>query len=204
MLPSTPTAGWPPFVVAALVLTATVGALTGAIDLWHLRVGQQAVPLEHHRGHALAQLFGFVWLFTVGMSLHLVPRLFGASTAGRRTEVLLRWTAIPGVLALIGGQLGALMPGSRWVGLLGALLLVTAMTTWAVFIVQGWNTGVSPKDSMHLLLLAGTAWWWLAAVAVWSGMRHRSFARVCWPSPSTPCGRSQWSAGPARGCGGFF
>ncbi len=76
MMPAAPEYPWKPFVVAALAFTLSLGALTGAIDLWSLRVAMRAVPIDHHRAHAFAQLFCFLWLFTMGISLHLAPRFF--------------------------------------------------------------------------------------------------------------------------------
>ncbi|MFZ5441940.1 MAG: hypothetical protein ACOZQL_18185, partial [Myxococcota bacterium] len=87
-------ADWRPFVVAALLLTLTAGALTGALDLWSLRVTHHPVPLDHHRGHALAQVFGFVGLFVMGLSLQLAPRFFEAGPPSRGFVRALTWTAL--------------------------------------------------------------------------------------------------------------
>ena len=81
------------------------------------------VPIDHHRGHALAQLFGFLGLFIIGMSLHLAPRFFGAAPPTRAFSLRLWWSAMGGVLLLVVGRLGALVPGSAWLGLVGAVLL---------------------------------------------------------------------------------
>lgn len=147
--------------VAALVLTLTVGALSGAFDLWRMRVALSPVPVDHHRSHALAQLFGFLCLFTLGLSLHLGPRFFGASLPSVERVRFLRWAGIGGVVLAIAGRLGALLPGSQVYGPLGAALLFLALSVWLELVFSWWQApGV--RDVMHRFLLAGTAWWWVA------------------------------------------
>lgn len=163
------TAPWKPFVVAALVFTLTIGALTGAIDLWSLRVAMRAVPVDHHRAHAFAQLFGFLWLFTMGISLHLAPRFFGAGPPPAHLVALLRWAGIGGVIALIAGRLGSLIPGSAVLSVLGAVSVASALSAWAWLLVRFYRDARA-VETLHRFLLAGVTWWWLAGVALlaWS------------------------------------
>jgi hypothetical protein len=153
---------WPRFVVAALVFTLTVGALSGAFDLWRLRVTMEGVPVDHQRSHGLAQLFGFLWLFTLGISLHLGPRFFGAELPSQGRVQLLRWLGIGGVVLSVAGRLGALLPGSAVLGPLGAALVVAAMSAWLEVAAFWWLRRTVEPDAMHRFVLAGTAWWWLA------------------------------------------
>lgn len=167
-LPAAPTTApgfpWKPFVYASLAFTLTLGALTGAIDLWHLRVALEPVPVDHHRAHAFAQLFGFLGLFTMGMSLHLAPRFFGGAPAGLARRRLMTWAGIGGVSLLVAGRLGSLVPGSAALSVTGALLVFTAMTAWATLLVRLWrDLPTGGADAMQRFLLAGAAWWWLAA-----------------------------------------
>lgn len=159
---------WPPFVVAALVLTLTVGALSGAFDLWRLRIALNPVPLDHHRAHALGQLFGFLGLFTLGVSLHLGPRFFGASSPSPARVRFLRWAGIGGVVLAIAGRFGALLPGSQVYGPLGAALLLAALSAWLELAFSWWQTP-GARDVMQRFVLAGTAWWWVAGATffVW-------------------------------------
>lgn len=165
-----PEPAWPPFVLAALLFTVTLGAGTGAIDLWHLRVAHHPVPVDHHRAHGLGQLFGFLWLFTMGMSLHLAPRFFGANPAPRWVHRLLTWVGIPGVVLVVVGRLGSLVPGSAALGLVGAVAVLVAMGTWAGLVASFWLWTPGPRDALHRFVLAGVGWWLLAALwlAVWS------------------------------------
>ncbi len=169
---------WPPFVVAALVFTLTSGALTGALDLWSLRVGMRPVPIDHHRAHGLAQLFGFVALFTMGVSLHLAPRFFGVGPPSRTFSRFLAWSGISGVALLIIGRLGSLVPGSRWLGLAGAVAVVVAHTAWGWMLVGFWRDVPGRKDSLQRFMLAGVGWWWLAAVTMFGWQLGQAFGGV--------------------------
>ena len=166
LMPEVPTFPWKPFVVAALAFTLTVGALTGAIDLWNMRVVMQAVPIDHHRAHAFAQLFGFLALFTMGVSLHLAPRFFGAPPATLLRRRVMMWSAIPGVGLLIAGRLGTLIPAGAVLSVSGAALVLVAMTAWLGLILKCWRGTPEVGDALHRFLLAGATWWWLAAVTL--------------------------------------
>ncbi|MDP2272670.1 MAG: hypothetical protein Q8N23_01515 [Archangium sp.] len=174
LMPQAPVFPWKPFVLASLGFTLTLGALTGAIDLWNLRVAMRAVPLDHHRAHAFAQLFGFLWLFTLGISLHLAPRFFGAAPPGHARLTFLRWTGIGGVSVLVAGRLGALLPGAAALSIIGAVLVVGAMTAWASLLWGFWR-GAPLHDTLHRFLLSGVAWWWLASVVLLAWTLGQSF-----------------------------
>ena len=159
-------APWIPLVVAALVLTLTAGALTGAIDLWTLRVKLNPVPIDHHRAHGFTQLFGFLGLFTMGVSLHLSPRFFGAAPPSRELTRFLTWAGIGGVVLFVVGRLGILVPGSPWFGLLGVSAVLAAKTRWLFMVAGFWRDTPGPKDALQKFLLAGVAWWWVAAACL--------------------------------------
>lgn len=159
-----PPPSYPAFVVAALLATLTVGALSGAINLWNLHARLTPVPVDHHRSHAFAQLFGFMLLLIIGVAFHLVPRFLGGAPAGAATVRLTKWTAIPGVWLLIAGRLGRLLPGSAWLGALGAVLLVVGVTAWGCFIARLWLSSAPAPDWLQAFVVAGTGWWWLAAL----------------------------------------
>ena len=165
-MPHAPEFPWKPFVVAALGFTLTVGALTGALDLWSLRVQQQGVPVDHHRAHAFAQLFGFLWLFTMGVSLHLAPRFFGAQPPSRRERRLLEVSGLGGVVLLVAGRLGGLVPGAEVLSVVGAALVLVAMTAWVGLLRSYWRADPLARDALHRFLLAGVSWWWGAALVL--------------------------------------
>lgn len=157
---------WRPFVIGALACTVTAGALTGALDLWTLRVAQASVPVDHHRAHGFAQVFGFVGLFVMGLSLHLAPRFFGQGPASRRRVRLLSWASLVGVAAFVGGRLGALLPGSAALGPAGAALVLLAFGVWAHFVWGLWRGFPGVKEALHRFLLAGALWWALGAATL--------------------------------------
>lgn len=166
LAPEVPVYPWKPFVVAALVSTLSIGALTGAIDLWNMRVVMKAVPIDHHRAHAFAQVFGFLWLFTMGVSLHLAPRFFGVQPLSPRRRFWLAWTAIPGVVFLVAGRLGSLIGGGAALSIIGASLVVFAMSSWALALLKFWREIPGPREALHHFLLCGGGWWWLSSLVL--------------------------------------
>ncbi len=155
---------WVPFLWAALGFTVLLGALNGALNLWSIQVSGRPVPIEHHQSHALAQLFGFVWLLTAGVSLHLAPRLLGGRLPSDQLVRLISVSGIGGVVALCLGRLGRLLPGSSAFGAVGAFLVLLAMGAWLIFIVTLFRERQVVGDLLPAFVLAGTAWWTFASV----------------------------------------
>ncbi|MEW5742617.1 MAG: hypothetical protein AB1938_27115, partial [Myxococcota bacterium] len=167
VLPLTaPPPPYPAFIVSGLLAALTVGTLSGAINLWNLHARLTPVPIDHHRSHAFAQLFGFMLLLIVGVSFQIVPRFFGGTPAHESTIRLTKWTGISGLWLLIAGRLGALLPGSAWLGVVGAVLLFAAVTAWALFILRLRLQSDFSPDWLQPFLLVGTGWWWLSALLV--------------------------------------
>lgn len=173
---------WTSFVIAALCFTTLVGAATGALDLWTLRVLQRAVPEAHRQAHGLGQLFGFLWLLTLGVSLHLAPRFFAYQLPSARVTRALTWSAIGGAVLLVVGRFGRLIPGSQWLGPLGALAVLAAMGAWGWWLQRAWRHGIAMKEPLHFFVSAGAAWWTLAAAAVvgWSLVPARVPLEAVW------------------------
>jgi hypothetical protein len=153
---------WVPFVWAALAFTLLLGALNGASNLWLLHVVGRAVPIEHHQAHALAQLFGFMWLLTMGVSLHLAPRLFGGQLPAEEWVRRLSWTSIGGVALVSAGRLGSLLPFSGGLGFVGAGLILVSMGLWLHFVATLYRERQVRGDFLPHFVLAGTVWWTLA------------------------------------------
>ncbi|MBL8921413.1 MAG: hypothetical protein JNJ54_21315 [Myxococcaceae bacterium] len=165
-MPQTLRAPWVPFVIGALAFTTLVGALTGALNLWSLHVLQEGVPVAHHQAHALAQVFGFMWLLKVGISFHLAPRLLGGRPPGRTVVSVVAVTGLAGVLLLVLGRLGGMLPGSGWLGLLGAVLLLLSMVTWARFFWSLYRRRQELGDWLPEFVTAGATWWAVSAAAL--------------------------------------
>lgn len=166
MLPRTaPPPAWPAFLVSALLATTILGALFGAIDLWHAQAELRGVSIDHHQSHAFAQAFGFLQVFIIGVGFHLAPRFFASSPPSPGRVALTRWLVLPGVWLLMAGRLGALLPGSAWLGLAGAVLFFAGVTLWAGAITR-LGGAAPPKETLRPFVIAGTLWWWLAALLV--------------------------------------
>lgn len=182
LMPSRPRTPWVPFVVAALLFTVLVGALNGALNLWSLHVLHRAVPAEHHQSHAVAQLFGFMWLLTAGVSFHLAPRLFGGALPSPRLIRLVSIPGIAGVTLLVLGRLGNLLPGSAWLGLAGAVLVLAAMAAWFRFVFTLYRDRQVVGDWLPMFVLAGTGWWLAASLLLFAWQLGQTvggpFARV--------------------------
>lgn len=198
-MPQTLRAPWVPFVLAALVFTTLVGALTGALNLWSLHVQSRGVPVEHHQAHALAQVFGFMWLLKVGISFHLAPRLLGGRPPGRAVVRVVAVTGIAGVLLLVLGRLGALLPGSAWLGLVGAMLLLLSMVTWARFFWALYRGRQDIGDWLPQFVTAGATWWAFSAAALFVWQVGQTFGG---PLQAVPFELVTWSGllGGASSC----
>ncbi|MCU0702210.1 MAG: hypothetical protein MUC96_37410 [Myxococcaceae bacterium] len=159
---------WVPFVVASLCFTVLLGALNGALNLWSLHVLHRGVPVEHHQSHAVAQLFGFMWLLTAGVSFHLAPRLFGAPPAPERLGKQVAVFGIVGVTLVSAGRLGALLPFSALVGLAGGVLLLAGVARWTGFVVRLYRARSVVGDALPAFVVAGAVWWAVSAAALFA------------------------------------
>jgi uncharacterized protein involved in response to NO len=112
----------PHFLIGSLVLTLTLGATTGMINLLRIAAGGE-VPIDHRQIHGHTQVLGFAALFLMGIAYHALPRILGIGgvTAGRSVRVSF-WLMFLGVIGRNIGQPFGLHPAGRFV-----TLLATAM-----------------------------------------------------------------------------
>lgn len=164
LMPQNLRAPWVPFVIASVVFTVVVGALNGAWNLWSLHVLQVPVPVEHHQSHAIAQVFGFMWLLKVGISFHLAPRLMGGAPPSPKLVKSVALAGISGVTLLVLGRFGSLLPGSAFMGLVGAVLLLAAVAMWTRFFWQLFLRRPTPTDWLPAFVTSGASWWLFSAV----------------------------------------
>jgi hypothetical protein len=168
VMPTVVRTPWVPFVVASLTFTVLLGALNGALNLWSLQVLHRAVPVEHHQSHAVAQLFGFMWLLTAGGSFHLAPRLFGAPPSGQGLARRVAVFGISGVALVSAGRLGGLMPFSAYVGLAGGVVLLAGVARWTGFMVRLYRARTVVGDALPGFVVAGSGWWLVSALALFA------------------------------------
>ncbi|HVT29060.1 MAG TPA: hypothetical protein VHE81_13680, partial [Lacipirellulaceae bacterium] len=115
------------FLLAAMVLTLTLGAGLGTWLLW--RIGMQgefsAAPAAYIIAHGEAQLWGFIVFFVMGISLRTVLQ-------GAARQPLGRWVChvllFLGLVGIAGGMLWSVFPAKfAWMGVAsaGALCLMS-------------------------------------------------------------------------------
>ncbi len=119
-----------PFVTVALAITLTLGASWGAWLLW--RIGWagtfDAAPAAQVVAHGEAQLWGFVTLFVLGISLRTVLQPAVRTRWGRRAAVAL---LVLGVSGVFGSFAWFLWPTElRWLGLVSAGLLLAMASAY--------------------------------------------------------------------------
>src|SRR5690606_14573073 len=77
---------YPAFFKTAIILVLTLGASWGAMLLWQIgtRGSFTGVSVFEVNAHGHAQILGWVGLFIMGVSLKILPGLWGGPLAGRR------------------------------------------------------------------------------------------------------------------------
>jgi hypothetical protein len=154
---------YPAFLKGALVCTLTLGATFGAWNLLMIHRAILANPPSHNWVHAGFQIWGFVFLFIVGVSVHTFPRFLGTELRHPRGARSTLWLTIAGQVLISWGRLGELLPGTLPSLELGILLQASAVAIWAGVLVSTWRRAGSPKDLVMLYLGAGTLSWLAAA-----------------------------------------
>jgi hypothetical protein len=153
------------FILSASVLTLTLGAGWGAWLLWQIGMqGQfEGVPAAHVIAHGEAQLWGFIVLFVMGVSLRTV--LQGAAQYRWGTWVC-RGLLSLALLGVGGSMLWSLAPMYfPWLGLLSsaALCLVSLVLSTLQILLVGMKWRATPNRAV---ILSGL---WLIAWAVVTG-----------------------------------
>jgi hypothetical protein len=95
----------PHFILGSLLLTLTLGATTGMINLLRIAAGAD-VPLSHRQIHGHTQILGFAALFLMGIAYHALPRILGVAGSlrpGRTSPRLAFWLMFIGVVARNAG-----------------------------------------------------------------------------------------------------
>lgn len=129
-----------PFIMAAVMITLTLGAGWGAWLLWRIGIHHdfEAVAASHVVAHGEAQLWGVIGLFIVGISLRTVLVDAVRSRAGQYTCIGLFALTL---LSLTAGFAWSLAPATLLgVGLVSAsALLGLSLVFWCVQIQLLWS-----------------------------------------------------------------
>lgn len=161
---------YPIFLKTALAVGLTLGFTMGTAVLLARGLGI-ARPIgseQHVQVHGIAQLFGWVGLFIMGVAYHVVPRFQGVAPTGRRLSLLTMALVVAGLVLRSLGQ--PLEPGPVRAVLLAAsgvgLLAGAAAFAWAMARLlarRGIRTDPSRSDPFRPWLWA--ALFWLVSMA---------------------------------------
>ena len=158
----------PHFIVGSLLLTLTLGATTGMINLLRIAAGGE-VPIDHRQIHGHTQVLGFAVLFLMGIAYHALPRILGIGGARPGHSVRAGfWLMFLGVLLRNAGQLFGAYPAGRLVSLASGALELASGALFARFVftlLRKVRAGkYDHKDPLLLFVRAGTLYF-LAAMA---------------------------------------
>lgn len=175
-------------IVAAVASTLTLGSTFGAASLLAIHGGSGAGWVSP-QAHATAQLFGFVFLFVVGVAVHAMPRFLGVPLAKARLA--------RAVLPLMGSALvlrivAQFLPASRTAVILLLLAGIAGTAAVAAFLLVLRATRASSRlgaEALNDLLAAGTAFWALAAVLLVVGavdalLANDPYRALLWNPPA--------------------
>ena len=166
----------PHFIMGSLLLTLTLGATTGMINLLRIAAGGD-VPLDHRQIHGHTQILGFAGLFLMGIAYHALPRILGIGGARPGPSVRAGfWLMFLGVLLRNAGQPFGLHPAGRLLSLASAALELASAILFVRFVfalLRKTREGkYDRRDPLLLFVRAGTVYFaaamaFVAAQGLW-------------------------------------
>ena len=159
----------PHFILGSLLLTLTLGATTGAINLLRIAAGGD-VPISHRQIHGHTQVLGFAALFLMGIAFHALPRILGIPSPRRAPEALpVFWAMFAGVVLRNVGQPFNVLPFGRLLSLASSVLEAVGAALFAAFVFRTLSRArggkYGPDDPILRFLRTGTVFF-VAAVAI--------------------------------------
>jgi hypothetical protein len=158
----------PEFIIGSLVLTLTLGATTGMINLLRIAAGGD-VPFSHRQMHAHTQILGFAALFLMGIAFHALPRISGVGGGPPRSSKTVFWLMAGGVVLRNFGQPFNLAPVGRIASLVSGVAELAGGCLFAMFVfdlIRRAPAGKYGKTDPFLVLLGAGTVFLLAALAV--------------------------------------
>ncbi len=152
-----------PFLVTALVATLTLGSTFGAYNLLMLHWALGSVPSAHHASHAQFQVWGFVFLFIMGVSYHAAPRLLRSELKWPALARGTLWLAVGGLVLHTRGHLSGLLAPAPEALLASGVLQLLAVLLWLVVLTATWRAAPPPRADYVAFLAVGSCWWLLGA-----------------------------------------
>lgn len=123
----------PHFILGSLVLTLSLGATTGMVNLLRIAAGAE-VPISHRQIHGHAQILGFAALFLMGIAYHALPRILGIGGLRPASARPAFWLMFSGVILRNAGQPLGFYPAGRMLSLLSAGLEAASVFLFARFV----------------------------------------------------------------------
>lgn len=162
------------FVYAAIAIALTLGCTLGATNLTFIARRQSFdFPAlwwwtAHVQVHGHAQILGWVGLFIMGVSYHVLPHLKAAPLHAPRLAAATLWLVLAGLLLRAFGQPYIGQAGWAASALLGgALLELIGVSAFGYIAARMLTSGDRPAALFERFLWAGAAWFWVqAAVGV--------------------------------------
>lgn len=158
----------PHFILGSLLMTLTLGAATGTVNLLRIAAGAD-VPISHRQIHGHTQILGFAALFLMGITFHALPRILGIGAERSRATLPAFWLMFGGVILRNIGQPYNVEPAGRLVSLLSAAMEAAAGVLFARFVFGALSRARSgkygPADPILRFVRAGTVYF-LAAMAL--------------------------------------
>ena len=158
----------PHFILGSLLLTLTLGATSGMINLLRIAAGAD-VAISHRQIHGHAQVLGFAALFLMGIAYHALPRILGIGAVSALSARPAFWLMFSGVIARNLGQPLGFYPIGRLISLVSAGLEVASAFLFARFVfgllarVRGGK--YDPSDPILRFVRWGTVFF-IAAMAL--------------------------------------
>lgn len=175
------------YFLAAIAVALTAGASWGAWLLWSigLRGTFEAAGIHQVNAHGEAQVLGWVGLFIMGFAYQAFPRFWRTELVAPRGA---GWAFVLMVVGLLIRTVGMAATGA-WslalpLAMVGGVLQVVAVTTFAVQIAWTFRKSEAQFDPMTGFILAALGWFVIATVYgvwhTWMTMTATSAEQLAW------------------------
>lgn len=172
-----------PFLLASVVLTLTLGATLGMVNLARLTTPWfGGLPQLSVRAHGFVQVFGFIGLFVMGIACHVLPRFATRPLGAPSLTRMMLGLQFGGVVAIAAAFM-LREDVIRWMWAAGSLALVAAGAIFLAVVVRTLG-GAEGTGRFARWVMAGAGWQAIAAfgslIAAWQN--DVTIVRAIWPA----------------------
>jgi hypothetical protein len=156
-----------PFFKAGIAIVLTLGATWGGYLLWQIGLSGtfRAAGLHAVNAHGHAQIFGWVGLFVMGFAYQAFPRFKHTTLVRPRLAFATLGLMLTGILCRsLGEPLMASVPWAFYPAVLGGVLEVIAISTFAALIVATWRASGKPLAVYDAYIACALFWFVVQAV----------------------------------------